>query len=438
MISSTLTNDFIARALHNTKVINIAGDCLVDEYIQVEPKFNPESVFPAFLEKNVTSMPGGAGNVAYQYTNMPIKSQLVGALSHQAFSVYTENKIDTSNCFNSPLTPIKRRYYNGSEFIFRIDREEHGAKIDENLLRFPTADVNLFSDYNKGFFKADWFKDHLSNAIVDIKPNDIHRWRGCFALKLNAKEAREASGSDDLLKQLDVISKATDCRNIIITMAEKGVAGLDDGVLFKVPQEPVVKRNIIGAGDCFLAFFGYSVLLGFGIHDSAKLATYASSLYVQRSSIKPLRLYDFVKDKLIHDSSVLRDRDFKLVFTNGCFDILHAGHVDYLRFAKSKGDKLVVGVNTDESVRRLKGDGRPVNCLERRLEILRSLDFVDFVVPFEEETPLEIITVLRPEVLVKGKPYTGLGDVVGSDIAGEVFIAPTIYDASSSALVEYI
>jgi len=126
------------------------------------------------------------------------------------------------------------------------------------------------------------------------------------------------------------------------------------------------------------------------------------------------------------------------IFTNGCFDILHAGHVDYLRFAKSKGDKLVVGVNSDESVRRLKGDGRPVNSLVQRLEVLKSLDFVDYVVPFGEDTPLELITVLRPEVLVKGKPYTGLGDVVGSDIAGEVFIAPTIYDSSSSALVEYI
>jgi D-beta-D-heptose 7-phosphate kinase/D-beta-D-heptose 1-phosphate adenosyltransferase len=438
MISSTLANEFISRAMCNTKVINIAGDCLIDEYIQVEPKFNPESVFPAFLEKSIRSMPGGAGNVAYQFAHLPIKSQLVGALSHRAFSVYADKNIDTRHCSNSKLTPIKRRYYNGSEFIFRIDREGLGSNIDNSLMRFPTADYNLFSDYNKGFFKANWFKDHLSKAIVDIKPNDIHRWRGCLALKLNAKEAREASGSDDLLKQLDVISKATDCGNIIITMAEKGVAGLDDGVLFKVPQEPVVKRNIIGAGDCFLAFFGYSVLLGFGIHDSAKLATYASSLYVQRSSIKPLRIYDFVKDKLIHDSSVLRDRDFKIVFTNGCFDILHAGHVDYLRFAKSKGDKLVVGVNTDESVRRLKGDGRPVNCLERRLEILKSLDFVDYVVPFEEDTPLELITILIPEVLVKGKPYTGLGDVVGSEIAGEVIIAPTNYDASSSALVEYI
>jgi len=438
MISSTLTNEFISRAMCNTKVINIAGDCLIDEYIQVEPKFNPESVFPAFLEKSIRSMPGGAGNVAYQFAHLPIKSQLVGALSHQAFSVYAENKIDTRYCYNSPLTPIKRRYYNGSEFIFRIDREQLGADIDNNLMRFPTADYDLFSDYNKGFFKANWFKDHLSKAIVDVKPNDIHRWRGCLALKLNAKEAREVSGSDDLLKQLDVISKATDCGNIIITMAEKGVAGLDGGVLFKVPQVPVVKRNIIGAGDCFLAFFGYSVLLGFSIHDSAKLATYASSLYVQRSSIKPLRVYDFVIDKLLFDPSVLRDRDFKIVFTNGCFDILHAGHVDYLRFAKSKGDKLVVGVNTDESVRRLKGDGRPVNCLERRLEILKSFDFVDYVVPFEEDTPLELITILIPEVLVKGKPYTGLGDVVGSEIAGEVIIAPTNYDASSSALVEYI
>lgn len=262
MISPALVNDFISRALHNTKAINIAGDCLVDEYIQVTPKFNPESVFPAFLEKTVNSMAGGAGNVAYLFTTMPVKSQLIGALTYQARSVYSQNLIDTSNCYYSLHTPTKKRYYNDNEFIFRIDREEVGFRIDHSDKEFPAADINLFSDYNKGFFATDWFKGHLSNSIIDAKPNNISRWRGCFALKLNAKEAKEASGSDDLMEQLSIISKATDCDNIIITRAENGAVGLDGGKFFNVDQEPVIKRNIVGAGDCFLAFFGYGVLLG--------------------------------------------------------------------------------------------------------------------------------------------------------------------------------
>ena len=438
MISSALVNDFISRALHNTKIINIAGDCLVDEYIQVTPKFNPESVFPAFLEKTVNSMPGGAGNVAYQFTTMPVKSQLIGALTYQACSVYSQKLINTNSCFHSLHTPIKKRYYNDNEFIFRIDREECGFRIDHSLMQFPTADINLFSDYNKGFFASDWFKDHLSNAIVDAKPNNINRWRGCFALKLNAKEAKEASGSDDLMKQLSIISKATDCDNIIITRAENGAVGLDGGKFFNVDQEPVIKRNIVGAGDCFLAFFGYGVLLGFNIHESAQIATHASSLYVQRPEIMPLRLHDLVVGKLIHDHSILKYRDFKLVFTNGCFDILHAGHVDYLEFAKSKGDKLVVAVNSDDSIKKLKGNNRPINSLNKRLRVLAGLSCVDYVLFFNDDTPIDVIRSIMPDSIVKGSPYKSREEVVGHDIINEIIIAPANFKVSSSYLMEYI
>jgi D-beta-D-heptose 7-phosphate kinase/D-beta-D-heptose 1-phosphate adenosyltransferase len=305
-------------------------------------------------------------------------------------------------------------------------------------MQFPAADVNLFSDYNKGFFATDWFKDHLSNAIVDAKPNNINRWRGCFALKLNAKEAREASGSDDLKKQLNIISKATDCDNIIITRAENGAAGLDSGVFFEVDQEPVQKRNIIGAGDCFFAFFGYSVMLGFSIHESAQIATHASSLYVQRPEIIPLQLNDLVVGKLIHDHSILKNRDFKLVFTNGCFDILHAGHVDYLEFAKSQGDKLVVAVNSDDSVRKLKGDKRPVNSLNMRLKLLAGLSCVDYVLFFNDDTPINVIKSIMPDTIVKGSPYKTREEVVGHDVIDEIIIAPANFRLSSSYLMEYI
>lgn len=438
MISSILINDFISRALSNTKIINVAGDCLIDEYIQVEPKYNPESVLPAFLEESVLSMPGGAGNVAYQFANMPVKSQLIGALTYQACSVYSQNSIDTSNCFYNIDTPIKKRYYNGNEFIFRIDREERQSSISVDLKQFPDADINLFSDYNKGFFNTDWFIGNLGNAIVDIKPNNINRWCGCLALKLNAKEAKEASGSDDLIQQLKIISKATNCKNIIVTMAEKGAAGFDNGDFFKVQQEPVVKQNIIGAGDCFSAFLGYSILLGFSISDSAQIATYASSLYVQRASIKPLRLYDLVNDKFISNASILKDRDFKLVFTNGCFDILHAGHVDYLEFAKRHGDRLMVAVNSDDSVKKLKGDKRPVNSLHYRLKVLQGLSCVDYVAVFGDDTPFNIIKSMMPDTIVKGSPYRVREEVVGHDIVKEVIIAPTNFGVSSSYLVEYI
>ena len=161
-------------------------------------------------------------------------------------------------------------------------------------------------------------------------------------------------------------------------------------------------------------------------------------MYVQRPSIKPLKLYDFVNDKLIDDSSILHDRDFKLVFTNGCFDILHAGHVSYLELAKSKGDKLVVAVNSDASVRRLKGDKRPINDLAKRVKVLQGIGFVDYIVVFDDDTPYNVIKDIMPDCIVKGAPYVSRDQIVGQDLVNEIVIIKKFYDVSSSHLVEYI
>ena len=437
MISSILLNKFLELSVKSCPKINIIGDMLVDEYYDVKCKTNPESCIPAFNIRDFVprqKLPGGAGNIAYILKNLNIDTSLIGALDRYGMDLYRSYGFNVGSCVSRKQTPRKLRFYDRGQYVFRLDIED----IERTSLERDVSgsSCNVFADYNKGFFHGANFD--MCGAVVDPKTADLSVWRGCNTIKLNAIEAGRFTDERDERAQLDSIRSVTGAENVIITRSERGIVGLLDGVFLELDQPSVNAVNVVGAGDCFNAVYSYALALGLEPRECCELALFACVSYVQCDVSKSFYLYDFVIDKVVRDSRYLRDRDFKMVFTNGCFDILHAGHVDYLRFAKSKGDKLVVGVNSDESVSRLKGDGRPVICLEQRLEVLRSLDFVDFVVPFGEDTPLDLITVLRPEVLVKGKPYTGLGDVVGSEIAGEVIIAPTIYDASSSALVEYI
>jgi D-beta-D-heptose 7-phosphate kinase/D-beta-D-heptose 1-phosphate adenosyltransferase len=437
MISSTLLNKFLTLSVNSRPKINVIGDMLIDEYYDVKCKVNPESCIPAFNIRDFVprqKMPGGAGNINYILKNFDIDVSLIGALDGYGRETYRSYGFDVNLCIDRRQTPRKLRFYDGGQYVFRLDIEDiEPSYLDCGL---SDSDCNIFADYNKGVFHGSRFD--MYKAVVDPKTADLSKWLGCDTIKLNASEARRFSGEVGESAQLEFIKTRTKAENVIITRSERGITGLLGNIFMELNQPLVNALNVVGAGDCFNAVYSYALALGLEPLECCELALFACVSYVQCAVSKSFYHYDFLADKVVLDERFLAKRDFKMVFTNGCFDIIHAGHIDYLRFAKSKGDKLVVGVNTDESVKRLKGDGRPVNCLEQRLEVLRSLDLVDFVVPFADDTPLELIIALRPEVLVKGKPYTGFGDVVGSDIAGEVFIAPTIYDASSSALVEYI
>jgi len=192
-------------------------------------------------------------------------------------------------------------------------------------------------------------------------------------------------------------------------------------------------ESVIGAGDCFAAVFGMAVGHGFTVAESAEIAWNAGAVYVQRKMNRPIIPAEVSWDGIVEPDDLL-DRDFKLVFTNGCFDILHKGHLQTLRFAKEKGDKLVVALNTDESVRRLKGEDRPVKPLEQRMAVVAALDCVDFVVSFSENTPLELIQKIRPEVLVKGADYRP-EEIVGADVVPELFRAPIIDGLSTSCFL---
>ena len=243
------------------------------------------------------------------------------------------------------------------------------------------------------------------------------------------------SGQSDWRRQCEYFMRKTDCQAVVITQAGDGVVGNVQGGWFEYkPSVKKTPRSVVGAGDTFIAFLSMCMAHSIDIRKAVEISFDACSLYVEKAYNTPLHPYQIASSKFA-DPRIFTKRDFTLAFTNGCFDILHPGHVELLKFAKSKADKLVVALNSDESVKRQNKPHKLVNSLEYRKTMISALECVDFVVSFDEDTPREIMNVICPEVLVKGSEYA---DPVGSEIVGEVCSFPMVSGHSTTSLINKI
>lgn len=347
--------------------------------------------------------------------------------------------------------PIKRRFLDNGVQDVRHDIETPLCGLDEHVIDFATTqittiiqksfrpDVAILSDYNKGFFSSeeyrvlDFYRD--VTTIVDPKRGPLSKWKGCTIFKLNAKEAEELSGRKYWKEQAKQLQNELECEAVVITFGGEKVSGVWNGDFFNFkPERSVIVESVVGAGDCFAAFFAMAIGHGFCVPEASEIAWYAGSNYVQNRRNRPIVPAELDPNGVV-DPADLQSRDFKLVFTNGCFDILHEGHIKTLEFAKSKGDKLVVAINSDASVKRLKGENRPIKPLEQRMAVMSALKPVDFVVSFDEDTPLELIKKIKPDVLVKGQDYKE-SEIVGADLVSEVCRAPIVKGLSTSGFIK--
>ena len=439
------------------KKITIVGDSMIDEYYQVTSnRISPE--FPIPILKSNSEEPfkvvaGGAANVIRQLEYQNVESKLVSILDSYSYEVFNKN-INVDCCIMpwGSMVPRKKRFYHEDFPLVRWDCETDRYNLDEksyedtiNSLEIPKSDIIVFSAYGKGIFYTPWYKKYLKNniTIVDPKKNG-EKWQNCTIFKPNSIEAQNISGKKEIKDQLDFIMKKVKCKAVIITQSGQGLCGCVDSPDNYFEIRPKIKnidaRSVIGAGDCFTAFLALSYSHGFSLEDCSKIAFNAGISYVKNKHNETICLLDLLEscedyDKIIYNPSLLQTRKTKLAFTNGCFDILHEGHLQSLKFAKSKADKLVVAVNSDASVRRLKGKERPINNLKTRMHMLASLDFVDYVVSFEEDTPLEIIKNIKPDVLIKSHPYNEK-EIVGSDLVSEKYICPKKIDISTTSILE--
>jgi D-beta-D-heptose 7-phosphate kinase/D-beta-D-heptose 1-phosphate adenosyltransferase len=466
--------------MQNTPKVLVIGDLMIDHYLWGRAeRISPEAPVQVVDIDKETTVLGGAGNVINNLRALGCEVSVISVVGDDDVSHELEDMLDAIDAKSYLVKEHERKTSKKSRIIashsqvVRYDKESKNniSKNSENKLleHFKNlckdADIVLLSDYGKGVLTDTLTKEIIETSnlnskkvLVDPKGLDYSKYSGAYLLTPNKKEAQEASGIkiEDDNSLLDALKKLKDVAKLdvsLITLSEDGIAIYDD----KLIMRPTVARevyDVTGAGDTVLASLGYSLAIGKDIVSSLEFANLAAGVVVgklgsatatideiehYRSSINKESIDAHIKsfDELKVQVERLKKLGKKIVFTNGCFDILHRGHVSYLDIAKSYGDVLILGLNSDASVRKLKGDSRPINSEEDRAFVLSALESVDFVTVFGDETPYELIKMVEPDVLVKGGDYEGK-EVVGSDIAREVKLVQFVDGKSTTKTIEKI
>ena len=382
-------------------MIAVIGDFIHDIYIhgKVE-RISPESPIPVFVEERSEVRPGGAGNVEAN----------LRSLGNRPKFYYTSNS-------------VKRRYVCDNHIMFRSDTEKyapHSAPIDFDL---DKVNYCILSDYNKGFLHEsqkviDYCLSKGCRVVVDPKKH-LSNYKRASIVKLNKKELEVYASPSDSLKD---IREMFDIGALVVTDAERGVVVSSHEFEGTIPADSHQVSDVTGAGDVFISAMTHFLDRGDSLYDSCRKATKLASISVTKFGTYVLTEEDIAQTRT--------------VFTNGCFDILHRGHVEYLKRSRALGAKLIVGLNSDSSVRRLKGSSRPVNSQEDRKAVLESLDCVDEVVIFDEDTPFVLIKSVKPDIITKGGDYS-TEQVVGNDLA-DVVIIPFVQGYSTTKTLELL
>jgi len=464
-----------------TPNILVLGDLMIDHYLWGKcERISPEAPVQVVSVEKETSVLGGAGNVIHNIIDLGGKVDVISVIGDDENAVELKGLLEALSISSAGLfvqkersTSKKSRIIASQQQVLRYDREttQHIDKSNEVEIatyfekQIKNYDIIILSDYGKGVLTPTLTQALIAIAnanhipiLVDPKGTNFSKYKGATLLTPNKKEASLASGveitdSKSLQHAIQHIKELCDLEISLITLSEEGIAIYDE----TLRTHPTVAREVFdvtGAGDTVIGSLGFALASGYNIDEAVKFSNLAAGVVVGKigsatatldeiieyeSSLNKSTSHYHIKtfDEIIHLSSELKKRGKKVVFTNGCFDILHVGHVKYLEEAKSYGDVLILGLNSDASVRRLKGENRPVNTQEDRAYILAALEAVDYVVIFDDDTPYELIKAVQPHILVKGGDYEGK-DVVGQDIADELRLVQFVDGKSTTKIIERI
>jgi D-beta-D-heptose 7-phosphate kinase / D-beta-D-heptose 1-phosphate adenosyltransferase len=470
------------RSLHSAHPhILVIGDLMIDHYLWGGcERISPEAPVQVVDISRETTVLGGAGNVINNLVALGAKVSVSGVIGDDengeelcamlgAIGVKSKGLVKQLN----RKTSKKSRIIASNQQILRYDKESKDS-IDKSSERavisyiidvIDTCDIVIISDYGKGVITDTLAGGVIAAAhvagkkvLVDPKGKDYRKYRGAYLLTPNKKEASEATGivinDDESLKKALLSLKAMcslECS--MITLSEDGIA-IYDTSMRRFPTVAKEVYDVTGAGDTVIASLSFALSVGFSIDEAAPFANHAAAVVVGKIGSATVTLGEIeeyesslhqstsdmhikTKEEIVVLSDRLKKEGKKVVFTNGCFDILHVGHVKYLQEAKSYGDVLIVGLNSDSSVRELKGPTRPVNNEADRAYILAALEAVDYVVLFSEETPHALIKNIAPDILVKGGDYEGK-IVVGSEFAKQLRLVQFVDGKSTTATIERI
>jgi D-beta-D-heptose 7-phosphate kinase/D-beta-D-heptose 1-phosphate adenosyltransferase len=460
-------------------VVLIVGDIILDRYVHGEAsRISPEAPVPIVRVHTTEERPGGAGNVALNVSHVGIRTRLIGITGDDDSADILSRQLQDSNVECAFVrqtdfpTVTKLRILSQHQQLLRLDYEARSNNVDSHPLfelfekQLSTAGIVILSDYAKGSLKnVEAFiqsaRQRNIPVLVDPKSSDFSRYQGATLLTPNQKELEVVVGScktiEDIIEKGNALRETLHLEALLVTRGEHGMMLLSEGnEPLQLPAQAHEVFDVTGAGDTVIAIIAAAMVSGYDLVQATAFANLAAGLVVEKLGAASVSI-DEINIAVQGDRSMpmgvqsqdqigavvreARQRNEKIVMTNGCFDILHAGHVSYLTSARQMGDRLLVAVNDDASVVRLKGQGRPIVPLEQRMAVLNALECVDWVVAFAEDTPERLICEMEPDVLVKGGDYRP-DQIAGAECVekkgGQVVILPLEDGCSTTAIIDSV
>ncbi|MEE2986316.1 MAG: D-glycero-beta-D-manno-heptose-7-phosphate kinase [Nitrospinota bacterium] len=464
----------------------VIGDLILDEYIWGGVnRISPEAPVPVLESRSENLTLGGAANVANNLIALGCEVHLVGAIGQdekgdRLLSLIEERGIFTQGIYRFVHRPTtsKIRIIAHNQQILRIDKEDNRPITEETenkIIKFVNdtmAEVSgvICSDYQKGILTEKVIKKIVHRAknckkqvIVDPKKAEFGLYKGATVITPNQMEVEQAvpikiNDEIDLERAGEYLLTLTKAKALLVTRGKDGMTlYMEKEKPVNIPTVAKEVYDVTGAGDTVVSVFAMTSAVGFNYQESAWLSNMAASIVVGKvgTAVATLdEINEYLQDEMLRTShtvlgldelkkisSLSKSTGKKIVFTNGCFDLLHGGHIEFLQKAKALGDLLIVGVNSDESVRSIKGNGRPIKNQKERTDILSALKYIDYITVFNEPTPKDLIREIRPDILVKGDDYR-IDEVVGREIVegygARVELIPIVKGLSTTKTVEKI
>ncbi|HIZ89878.1 MAG: D-glycero-beta-D-manno-heptose-7-phosphate kinase [Mucispirillum sp.] len=453
----------------------IAGDMMLDRYYYgTVSRISPEAPVPVVNVKSEIYTLGGAGNVVNNIKGLSAQCTIIGAAKKDDDAGRLLNNLFTniqakSFFIDADMPTIsKLRVIGSKQQIVRLDFEDihvFSESVNNQIKSIFDAElvnhnIVVISDYGKGLCSPEICSHIIEQSnkqnkkvIIDPKGSNWDKYNNAYLVTPNVKELSEVCGfeienkDDEVIKYGSIIREKYNLTYLIVTRSEKGITIIGENHIKTIPTQAMEVFDVSGAGDTVISSIAVFLGLNLNIDDAVYLANAAAGVVVGKLGTAPITLSElhyalsgFRSSKVVaynHIADIIkREKSFNktIVFTNGCFDILHRGHVTYLKHAKALGDILVLGLNSDASVKRLKGPSRPVNNEQDRAVVLEALECIDYIVIFEEDTPLNLIKNVMPDILVKGGDYKA-EDVVGKEYAGRVEIIDFVEGYSTTSTI---
>jgi D-beta-D-heptose 7-phosphate kinase/D-beta-D-heptose 1-phosphate adenosyltransferase len=449
--------------------ILVLGDIMLDiNYTCNVTRNAPEAQIPIYEIQKIKYILGGSGNVAQNLNNLRTNVEIITILGDDIYGKKIQDMLNENNiknkCFidNKRNTTQKNRLFYNGILVNRFDiesLEDIDINIENLIYNYILEKINkinaiIISDYNKGVITNKLCEKiiNISNennipTFIDPKLKNIKKYSGCFCFKPNMFEAIELTKKENIDDIFDSIRTIINPNNIIITDGSNGMYLNNSNNHYK-NEENINALDVTGAGDNAICILVYIWLLEKNINLGCSISNFIcgkSVEYIGNYNLSINDIYDYyLKNKIIYDHEIdklqylNKIKQFnKIVFTNGCFDIIHSAHIKLLNFSKKKGDLLIIGLNSDDSIKRLKGSTRPINKIDERSELLLNLQIVDYIVIFNDDTPFNILSQIKPNILIKGGDYNK-DNIIGKEFVDEIILFDFINGKSTSNIIKQI